>query len=62
MIYDDIYEKIKERCGWIADIYVYPGEREQEALALETVKALRGEREIRVYDGKPVFDGFDCID
>ncbi len=62
MIYDDIYEKIKERCGWIADIYVYPGEREQEALALETVKALRGEREIRAYDGKPVFDGFDCID
>ena len=62
MIYEDIYLKIKERCEWIAEIYVYPGELEQEALAKETLKALKGEREILVYDGIPPFNGFDCID
>ena len=62
MIYEDIAKKIKERCGWIADIYVYPGEREQEALAKETLKALKGERETCIYDGIPPFTGFDFID
>lgn len=61
VIYDDLCEKIRERCGWIAEIYVYPGELEQEALAKETLKALRGQREILVYDGIPPFAGFDCI-
>lgn len=61
MIYEDIYLKIKERCGWIADIYVYPGEMEQEALALETLRALRGERQILKYNGVPPFKGFKFI-
>ncbi len=62
MIYEDIYMKIKENCGWIADIHVYPGELEQEALALQTLKALRGKEKIDIYDGKPVFSGFEFID
>ena len=62
MIYDDIYQKIKEHCGWIADIYVYPGELEQQALAGETLKVLRGEKEALNYDGIPPFTGFDFID
>lgn len=62
MIYEDIYQKIKERCDWIADIHVYPGELEQEALAKEILKALKGEREILVYDSIPPFNGFDFLD
>ena len=62
VIYDDLCEQIRERCGWIADIYVYPGELEQEALAKETIKALRGQRTIHSYDGIPPFNGFEFIE
>ena len=34
----------------------------QEALAKETLKALRGQRTIHTYDGIPPFDGFDFIE
>ena len=59
MRFDDISEKISERCGWIANIYVYPGEREQEALLTETRKVLRRQREAHKYTGVPVFRGFE---
>ena len=62
VIYEDLCDRIRESCHWISAIYAYSGELEQEALALETLKALRGERELMEYDGKPVFDGFDFID
>lgn len=61
MRYDDIYVRIKDYCGWIADIFVYPGELEQEELALEVLKALKGKEEINQYDGIPPFTGFDFI-
>lgn len=60
--YDEIVLPLKQSCSWISDIYVYPGELEQEALALETLKALRGERPLLTYEGKPVFSGFDFIE
>ena len=60
--YSEIVDPLKESCSWISGIYVYPGELEQEALALETLKALRGERPLLGYDGKPVFSGFDFIE
>jgi butyrate kinase len=59
MRFEDIKEKIEERCGWISDIYVYPGEREQEALLKETLKVLRKESEAQKYTGVPVFTGFE---
>ena len=62
MIYDDIIIKLKEYCSWIGEIEVFPGELEQEALAEEVLRALKGEREILTYDGIPPFDGFDFID
>ncbi|MCR4634376.1 MAG: butyrate kinase [Erysipelotrichaceae bacterium] len=62
MIYEDIFERIKESCSWIAEVYSYPGELEQEALAGEVCKALKGEREILKYQGKPVFEGFSFIE
>jgi len=61
MRYDDITEAIRERCGWIAPIQVYPGEMEQEAMALPTLKVLRGEAEAMTYSGKNVWQGFDGI-
>ena len=58
MRFDDIVEGIRRSCEWIAPVYVYPGEMEQEALAAETLKVLRGEAEAGDYTGKPVWEGF----
>ena len=56
--FDDIVEGIRSSCGWIAPVYVYPGEMEQEALASEVLKVLHGENTARQYTGRPVFAGF----
>ena len=60
--FSDIHEEIERRCGFIAPISVYPGEMEQEALALPTLKALRGELVPHKYTGENVWNGFDGID
>ena len=57
--FDDMYEYINERCGWIAPVYSYPGEVEHEAMAAGALRVLRGEEEPLVYTGEPVFNGFD---
>lgn len=62
MRFEDITENIRKRCGWIAPITVYPGEMEQEALALSVLRALRGEEEIHHYTGRPVWEGFGDLD
>lgn len=59
--FGDIPEGIRERCGWIAPVSVYPGEMEQEALALSVLRALRGEEPVLTYAGKPVWGGFGEI-
>ncbi len=59
MRFEDIYEGIKKYCGWIAPIKVFPGEYEQEALALNALRVLRKEEEPKIYSGKPVWNGFD---
>ena len=56
--FDDIVAGIRRSCEWIAPVYVYPGEMEQEALAMETLKVLHGEAEAGDYTGKPVWEGF----
>ena len=56
-IFADIAQGIGDRCGWIAPISVYPGEMEQEALALGALKVLRGEEEALTYSGEPVWKG-----
>ena len=58
----DIVEGIRDRCGWIAPITVYPGEMEQDALALSVLRALRREAPIRQYLGRPVWNGFEGLD
>lgn len=61
MRFADVAEGVRMRCGWIAPISVYPGEMEQDALALSVLRALRGEEPILTYSGKPVWDGFKDI-
>lgn len=56
--FEDIVEGIKKRCSWIAPVFVYPGEVEQEEMCYEVLKVARGEKEAHIYTGHPVFDGF----
>ncbi len=62
MRFDDVRAGIEKRCGFIAPISVYPGEMEQEALALPALAALRGEIEPLTYSGKNVWNGFEGVD
>ena len=62
MRFEDIIEGIRDRCEWIAPISVYPGEMEQEALALPVLKALRGKTKVLTYSGRPVWNGFPGLD
>ena len=59
--FQDIVDGIRMRCGFIAPIEVYPGEMEQEALALPALKALRGEIRPQAYSGRNVWSGFGDI-
>ena len=58
MRFDDVCDHISERCSWIAPIQIYVGEYEQEALALNALRIIRGEEKPKQYTGKPVWDGF----
>jgi len=62
MRFDDVYEGINKRCGFIALISVYPGEMEQEALAMPALEVLRGNKTPLTYSGKNVWDGFEGLD
>ena len=54
----DVVDQIRENCGWIAPVSVYPGEFEQEAMAAGALRILRGEEEAKIYSGRPVWEGF----
>ncbi len=60
--FKDVEETIQKRCGFIAPITSYPGEMEQEALALPALKALRGEITPLTYTGTDVWTGFEGCD
>ena len=55
----DVVDQIRESCGWIAPVSVYPGEFEQEAMAAGALRVLRGEETAKIYSGRPVWEGFD---
>ena len=40
---------LKKRLDWMAPVYLYPGQDEMKALALNTLHVLRGEREAKQY-------------
>ena len=56
--FDDLYEYINDRCGWIAPVYSYPEEVEHEAMAAGALRVLRGEETPQTYTGIPVWEGF----
>ena len=50
MAYSDyIVKRLSERIGFLAPIYIYPGEDEMEALASNALAVLRGERQVKQY-------------
>jgi len=55
--FPDVLEGVQKRCGFIAPIASYPGEMEQEAMALPALKALRGELKPNRYSGRDVWEG-----
>jgi len=57
--FDDLRQKIEDRCGWIAPVSFYPGEVEHEAMAAGALRVLRGEEEPQEYTGIPVWQGFE---
>ena len=58
MRFSDVEEGVRRRCGFIAPVFVYPGEMEQEAMAMPVLRALRGELQPRTYSGRDVWEGF----
>lgn len=46
---NSIVQKIKDRCGFIAPVIVYPGENEMESLARGALESLRGQEPIREF-------------
>lgn len=56
--FQDLVDKIRDSCEWIAPVTAYEGEFEQEALAYGALRVLRGEEEAKHYTGAPVWNGF----
>ena len=47
-----LLDYIKEHTGWIAPIYVYENEVEQEAMCAGALRVLKGKEEAKIYTGK----------
>ena len=45
-----IISRLRQRISFMAPVYCFPGEDEMEALALNALAVLRGQREVKVYD------------
>lgn len=53
-----LVEQIKAMTSFIADVHVYAGEFEMEALAAGAYRVLTGQEEAKCYSGVPVWNGF----
>lgn len=51
----DIGDGIREQCGWIAPVYEYYGEVENEAMAAAAMRVLSGKQQAKIYTGTPVW-------
>lgn len=47
-----LIDYIREYTGWIAPIYIYENEVEQEAMCAGALRVLRGEEQAKIYTGK----------
>lgn len=45
-----VISRLRQRIEWVAPTYCFPGEDEMEALALNALAVLRGQREVEEYD------------
>lgn len=54
----ELVQKITDACGFIAPVYAYPGEFEMEAMAAGAARVLDGEETLKVYSGRPIWNGF----
>jgi butyrate kinase len=45
-----IITRLNERIEYLAPVYCFPGEDEMQALALNALAVLRGQREVKIYD------------
>jgi butyrate kinase len=50
--FTELIEYIRDYVGWIAPVFVYENEVEQEAMCAGALRVLRGEEEAKVYTGK----------
>lgn len=58
---EELVKKLTDSLSWIAEISVYPGSFETEALGAGVERVLIGDEEVKVYTGKPVWEEFDFI-
>ncbi len=58
MRFADVGDIIREYCGWIAPVYIYPGEVEMSAMAMAALRVLSGTEEPLEYTGEPAWKGF----
>jgi butyrate kinase len=47
---DYIVSELRRRIGFLAPVYVFPGEDEMEALALNALAVLQGKRQAKIYE------------
>ena len=57
----ELVEQITQACSFIAPVTAYPGEFEMEAMAAGAIRALKGEEQVRKYNGEPVFQQFKAM-
>ena len=50
--FTELLDYIKEYVGWIAPVYIYENEVEQEAMCSGALRVLRGKEEPKIYTGK----------
>ena len=50
--FETLLDYIRDYVGWIAPIYIYENEVEQEAMAAGALRVLTGKEEPKVYTGK----------
>jgi butyrate kinase len=54
-----VIESIRAYVDWIAPLIVMAGEFEMEALAAGALRVIRGQEEVNIYTGVPVWNGFN---
>ena len=57
---EDLAQRLRDTCAWIAPVTAYPGEFEMEAMAAGAQRVLSGAEEPKRYTGDPVWNPPTC--